>query len=101
MSCNIKYCQNITFLLPPANRVAKVMFSVVSVRHSVYGEGGSHVTITHDALDLIVHGSPTPVLSRHVTLDPTPPDMRPQTPVSPPPDMGPQTTLPSSDIYRH
>ena len=40
-------------LLPSANGVAKVMFSVVSVRHSIY-KGDPHVTITHDALDLTV-----------------------------------------------
>ena len=35
------------------------MFSVVSVHHSVHG--GSHVTITHDALDITVQGlSPLP-----------------------------------------
>ena len=37
---------NIT-LLPPQRSCRKVMFSRVSVFHSV--EGGSHVTITHDA----------------------------------------------------
>ena len=31
-----------------------VMFSVVCVFHSVYPQGHSHVTITHDALNLTV-----------------------------------------------
>ena len=45
-----------TSFLLPANEVAKVIFSVVSVRHSVHD--GSHVTIIHDALDLSVKGPP-------------------------------------------
>ena len=42
-------------LLPPANGAAKVMFSVVSVRHSVHSEG-SHVIISHDTLHHSVQG---------------------------------------------
>ena len=40
----------------------KVMFSVVSVHHSVPGgeQGGSHVPITRDALDLNVQLPPRP-----------------------------------------
>ena len=34
----------------------KIMFSVVFVHHSVHG--GSHVTVTNDALDLTIQGPP-------------------------------------------
>ena len=47
--------------LPPANRVAKVMFSVLSVVLSVHR--GPHVTITHGALDW------TPTFREHSPLD--------------------------------
>ena len=40
----------------------KVMFSVVSVHHSV--QGGSYVTITHDALDFNVQGLFPPPIPR-------------------------------------
>ena len=44
--------------------VANVMFLVVTVGHSVHGGRGrgSHMTITHDALDLTVKGPPLPGL---------------------------------------
>ena len=47
--------ESLRIILPPG-RCGKVMFSAVFIQQSVSQfvdrEGGSHVTITHDALDL-------------------------------------------------
>ena len=57
------------FILTACQRsCGKVLFSVVSVRHSVQGEqGGSYATVTHDALDSTVPLS-QPVLTSGVWL---------------------------------
>ena len=52
------------------------MFSYVSVCQSVSPQGGPHVTITHDALDLTVWGSqsqPCPQTCDSPTPGPSPP----------------------------
>ena len=36
--------------------------------HSIHGEGGPHVTITHDALDLTMH-DPPPAMALTVSLE--------------------------------
>ena len=62
--------------LPPANGVAKVMFSVVSVCHSVHR--GSHVTITHVTIMMhwiSLYRAPTPWSLPSPALLP---DMRPE-----------------------
>ena len=60
--------------LPPANGMSKVMFSYLSVILS-RGVGGSHVTITHDALHLTVQSHPSryiPGAPALAPLDPRP-----------------------------
>ena len=50
------------FYCPPS--CGKVMFSVVSVHLPVIPSiGGSHVTITHDALNLTIQGPPYRICS--------------------------------------
>ena len=46
------------------------MFSYVSVCQSVSPQGGPHVTITHDALDLTVWGSQSQTLPPDMWLPP-------------------------------
>ena len=72
-----------------------VMFSVVCFCHSVCPsvcpQGGPHVTITHDALDLTVQGSTIqapPPPARHQTWKPMVPGRFPQS------DLGPSWPCP-------
>ena len=74
---------SLTSLLPLANKVAKRMFSVVSVILYMEKEGVSHVHITHDTLDLTMQGkgtlmyrdspSPTTNIGPHYTETPLAP----------------------------